>query len=32
MDIYGSIAIIFGTNVTEKVGNQNTVHFPTSPN
>jgi len=30
--IYGSIATIFGTNIAEKVGNQNVLHFPTSPN
>jgi len=30
--MHGSITIIFGTDVTEEVGNQNTVHFPTSPN
>jgi len=27
-----SIATIFGTNVAEKVGNQNALYFPTSPN
>jgi len=26
------ILIIFGTNVTEKVGNRNVLYFPTSPN
>ena len=31
-DIHGSIMIIFGTRVTEKVGNQNILYFPTSPN
>ena len=30
--IHGSIATIFGTNVAEKVGNQNMLYFPTSPN
>ena len=30
--IHGSIAKIFGTNVTEKVGNQNVLYFPTSHN
>jgi len=29
--IHGSIATIFGTNVAEKVGNQNVLYFPTSP-
>jgi len=29
---HSSITIIFGTNVTEKVGNQNILYFPTSPN
>jgi len=29
---HGSIATIFGTNVAEKVGNQNVLYFPTSPN
>jgi len=29
---HGSITIIFGTLVTEKVGNQNVLYFPTSPN
>jgi len=32
LDIHGSITIIFGTGVTEKVGNQNVLYFPTSPN
>jgi len=30
--IHGSIATIFGTNVAEKVGNQNILYFSTSPN
>jgi len=30
LDVHGSITIIFGTNVTEKVRNQNTLCFPTS--
>jgi len=30
--IHGSIATIFGKNVAEKVGNQNILYFPTSPN
>ena len=30
--IHSSIATIFGTNVAEKVGNQNVLYFPTSPN
>jgi len=30
--IYSSIATIFGTNVAEKVGNQNVLYFLTSPN
>ena len=30
-DTHGSIATIFGTNVAEKVGNQNMLYFPTSP-
>ena len=30
--IHGSIATIFGTNVAEKVGNQNVLYFPTSLN
>jgi len=29
---HGSIATIFGTNVAEKVGNQNVLYFPTSRN
>jgi len=29
---YSSIATIFGTNIAEKVGNQNVLYFPTSPN
>jgi len=32
LDIHGSIMIIFGTGVTEKVANQNVLYFPTSPN
>jgi len=28
VNIHGSIAIIFGTNVAEKVGNQNVLYFP----
>ena len=32
LDIHGSITIIFGTSVAEKVGNQNVLYFPTSPN
>jgi len=32
LDIHGSITIIFGTSVTEKVGNQKVLYFPTSPN
>ena len=32
LDIHGSITIIFGTSVTEKVGNQNVLYFPTSHN
>jgi len=31
-DIHGSITIIFGISVTETIGNQNILHFPTSPN
>jgi len=31
-DIHQSIFIIFGTNVTEKVGNHNVLYFSTSPN
>jgi len=30
--IHRSIATIFGTNVAEKVGNQNVLYFPTTPN
>jgi len=30
--VHSSIATIFGTNVAEKVGNQNVLYFPTSPN
>ena len=30
--IHGSIATIFGTDVAEKVRNQNILYFPTSPN
>ena len=30
--IHSLIATIFGTNVAEKVGNQNILYFPTSPN
>jgi len=29
--IHSSIATIFGTNVAEKVGNQNAFYFPTTP-
>jgi len=29
---YSSIATIFGTNVAQKVGNQNILYFPTTPN
>jgi len=32
LDIHSSIIIIVGTNVTEKVHNQNVLYFPTSPN
>jgi len=32
LDIHGSITIICGTSVTEKIGNQNVLYFPTSPN
>jgi len=32
LDAHGSITIIFGTNVTEEVGNQNVLYFPTSRN
>jgi len=28
LDTHGSIAVIFGTDVTEKVGNQNVLYFP----
>jgi len=31
-DIHESILIIFGTNVTDKVGNKTILYFPTSPN
>ena len=31
LGIHGSTATIFGTNVAEKVGNQNVLYFPTSP-
>jgi len=30
--IHSSIAAIFGINVVEKVGNQNVLYFPTTPN
>jgi len=30
--IHSSIVTIFGNNVAEKVGNQNVLYFPTSPN
>jgi len=30
LDVHGSITIIFGTSVTEKVGNQHVLYFPTS--
>jgi len=30
--IRSSITTIFGTNVAEKVGNQNVLYFPTTPN
>jgi len=30
--IHSSIATIFGINIAEKVGNQNILHFPTTPN
>jgi len=30
-DIHESILIIYGVNVTEKVGNQKLLYFPTSP-
>jgi len=32
MFTYSSIATIFGINVAEKVGNQNVLYFPTTPN
>jgi len=32
LDMHCSVTIIFGTSVTEKVGNQNILNFPTSPN
>jgi len=32
LDIHGSITTIFGTSVTEKVGNQKVLYFPTSHN
>jgi len=32
LDIHGLITIIFGISVTEKIGNQNVLYFPTSPN
>jgi len=32
IDMHGLIAIIFGISVTEKVGNQNILHFLISPN
>jgi len=32
LGLHGSITIIFGKNVTEKVGNQNALYLPTSPN
>ena len=32
LDIHGSTTTIFSTSVTEKVGNQNVLYFPTSPN
>ena len=31
LDIHSSITIIFGTSVAEKIGNQNVLYFPTSP-
>ena len=31
LDIHGLITIIFGISVTEKIGNQNVLYFPTSP-
>jgi len=30
--MHGSIATTFGKNVAKKVGNQNILYFPTSPN
>ena len=30
--VHSSIVTIFGTNVAEKVGSQNVLYFPTSPN
>ena len=30
--IHSSIATIFGINVAEKVGNQNVLYIPTTPN
>jgi len=30
--MHSSIATIFGTNVAEKIGNQNVLYFPTSSN
>ena len=30
--IHSSIATIFGTNIAEKVGNQNVLYFPTTHN
>jgi len=30
--IHSSIATIFGTNVAQKVGSQNVLYFPSSPN
>jgi len=32
VDMHGLITIIFGTSITEIVGNQNVLYFPTSPN
>jgi len=31
IDTHSSITIIFGISVTEQVGNQNVLYFPTSP-
>jgi len=31
-DMHESILIIFGTNITEKVSNQQVLYYPTSPN